>query len=610
MIGLLLYLVSRHSTRFQGAEFDFEGNFDALEGKLTKKPSRYWLIGFKDRRLESAYQNKVASLCPSVLRVITGYSCMLMFMVLNCATIAFTVPLLNEYIATEQELELTPQEVKHNQASVRRTFGIFALKAAAMVSAPLILGLGLTLYVHFSEKVKDKQFIYVIAEPATVVFVVLYYIVPLFDTAPETDTFYHQAYNIVFGINGFMVNYIISLIEQLVAFVLMGLPFYQFAEVCFFLALFTTLRFAEGRISYESVEFDYPDDDDSVGCGILALDNGQKIFAQGSVCTRLAEVVFATLAMGAVVIMVVFLLITAFDEYQHRKKFLSVKVIKLFRESKEKALIKQKEHQESLIDSIFPPAIAKDLIANQASDAEIDFSAGTRSFSRNSEWTLGRTLARMHQQVTILFTDIVGFTAMSQTCPPYEVMQFLHTLFVEFDNLIEIDSQLWKVETIGDAFMVASGLNVSENGDFGEAPEGETLKSVISCKPLDAAGSACAAVAFGKAALEVASMLVMPNDQKCQIRAGAHTGDVCSGVVGSRMPRYCLFGDTVNTASRMESTGLPGRLQISEDTYELVREGSESQWEQRGLVAVKGKGTMKTYITTLSKASTGSNHLE
>ena len=90
MIGLLLYLVSRHSTRFQGAEFDFEGNFDALEGKLTKKPSRYWLIGFKDRRLESAYQNKVASLCPSVLRVITGYSCMLMFMVLNCATIAFT----------------------------------------------------------------------------------------------------------------------------------------------------------------------------------------------------------------------------------------------------------------------------------------------------------------------------------------------------------------------------------------------------------------------------------------------------------------------------------------------------------------------------------------
>ena len=69
----------------------------------------------------------------------------------------------------------------------------------------------------------------------------------------------------------------------------------------------------------------------------------------------------------------------------------------------------------------------------------------------------------MHHQVTILFTDIVGFTAMSEQCPPYEVMHFLHLLFTEFDDLIEMDSELWKVETIGDAFMVASGLNVLES---------------------------------------------------------------------------------------------------------------------------------------------------
>ena len=273
-----------------------------------------------------------------------------------------------------------------------------------------------------------------------------------------------------------------------------------------------------------------------------------------------------------------------------------------------------------MIHSIFPKAIAKNLIAKSGKLEEGGSSSSIiRALSKRN--ILDSTLACMHQDITILFTDIVGFTSMSQTCQPFEVMSFLHNLFTDFDDLMEMDSQLWKVETIGDAFMVASGLGVTsseasmretmvnveyriDSDDTDQSMMSSTTKTVSIKSMRSSKGSerdvafdaARAAIIFGEAALSEALTHRMPNGEMCKIRVGAHTGDVVSGVVGSRMPRYCLFGDTVNTASRMESTGVPGRIQVSEATYEVLRDDSSFVWEDRGSVEIKGKGKMKAYL--------------
>ena len=280
-------------------------------------------------------------------------------------------------------------------------------------------------------------------------------------------------------------------------------------------------------------------------------------------------------------------------DISNRQNFINKKIIEALTRQREKTLLQQKEEHENLIHSIFPPAVAKGLIQKQ-SGQNLTVSPSRRDFGLG-HMNLGSLVAQMHQEVTILFTNIVGFTSMSQTVAPQQVMEFLHELFVQFDDLVGRDSLLWKVETIGDAFMVASGL---------DGVRTKSRASAIS-DPSSIGSSLCpatAAVLFGKSALAAARTLTMPNSMQCQIRAGVHTGDVCSGVVGTRMPRYCLFGDTVNTASRMESSGVPGRMQISEATHALVCGDDDFCWDERGFVEVKGKGKLKTYLLRESEA--------
>ncbi|GIM06901.1 hypothetical protein Vretimale_11130 [Volvox reticuliferus] len=195
-------------------------------------------------------------------------------------------------------------------------------------------------------------------------------------------------------------------------------------------------------------------------------------------------------------------------------------------------------------------------------------------------------LATWHPKVTVLFADIQGFTPMCKVLPARVVMAFLNTLFTRFDAMLDY-YRVYKVETIGDCYMVAGGL-IREDEDGMAAVQGGGHVDP------DQAGNV---FAFAKAMLRAAACVKLPTTgTPVRVRVGIHSGPVVSGVVGTRMPRFCLFGDTVNTASRMESTGVPGSIHVSEDTYDMLRH--EPGWQPTGGIEVKGKGLMRTHLWT------------
>ncbi|KAI8121971.1 hypothetical protein FF38_05671 [Lucilia cuprina] len=175
--------------------------------------------------------------------------------------------------------------------------------------------------------------------------------------------------------------------------------------------------------------------------------------------------------------------------------------------------------------------------------------------------------------VTIYFSDIVGFTAMSAESTPLQVVNFLNDLYTVFDRIIR-GYDVYKVETIGDAYMVVSGLPI-KNGD---RHAGEIAS--MSLELLQA--------------VKQHRIAHRPNEV-LKLRIGMHTGPVVAGVVGLTMPRYCLFGDTVNTASRMESNGEALKIHISSKCKDALDKLEGYITEKRGLVNMKGKGEVVTY---------------
>nr|VZH99418.1 unnamed protein product [Spirometra erinaceieuropaei] len=182
-------------------------------------------------------------------------------------------------------------------------------------------------------------------------------------------------------------------------------------------------------------------------------------------------------------------------------------------------------------------------------------------------------------EVSIYFSDIVGFTTISALSTPLQVVGLLNDLYTMFDATID-NYDVYKVETIGDAYMVASGLPIRN----GSRHAGE-----IAMMSLD--------LLSGCGTFKIRHMPNVP----LRLRIGLHTGPCVAGVVGLTMPRYCLFGDTVNTASKMESTGAAFRIHISLPFKELLDKMGGYTTEYRGTVELEGGIKMESYWLQNSK---------
>ncbi|XP_063060828.1 guanylate cyclase soluble subunit beta-2-like [Engraulis encrasicolus] len=184
----------------------------------------------------------------------------------------------------------------------------------------------------------------------------------------------------------------------------------------------------------------------------------------------------------------------------------------------------------------------------------------------------GKTVeAGEFQECTVLFSDVVTFTSICSQCEPLQIVLMLNSMYLKFDRLTTVHN-VYKVETIGDAYMVVGGVPI----------------------PVPSHAEQVANFALGM--IMAAKQVTNPITGKpIQIRVGLHSGPVLAGVVGQKMPRYCLFGDTVNIASRMESHGLPDKIHLSPTVYQALRHKGFVMCE-RGEVDVKGKGVMRTYF--------------
>jgi class 3 adenylate cyclase len=222
----------------------------------------------------------------------------------------------------------------------------------------------------------------------------------------------------------------------------------------------------------------------------------------------------------------------------------NIKLEKLVKQ-RTKELFAEKETSERLLLNVLPKNIAERLKKGES------------------------TIADSFHEVSVLFADIVGFTKLSQTISPQELVSRLNDLFTMFDK-IALDLNVEKIKTIGDCYMAVAGL------------------------PLERADHAILIIEMAKKMLSAIEDFNLRHNASLSVRIGINTGEVVAGVIGKHKFIYDLWGDAVNTASRMESHGVPGRIHLSESTYKALKD--KYDFESRGEMEIKGKGKMTTYL--------------
>ncbi len=205
----------------------------------------------------------------------------------------------------------------------------------------------------------------------------------------------------------------------------------------------------------------------------------------------------------------------------------------------------ERELSERLLLNVLPSSIAARLMAGE------------------------KLIADRFSNVTVLFADIAGFTQFSRENSPEELVALLDTIFSEFDTIAE-NNHLEKIKTIGDCYMLVGGLP--------EPSQDHTLRVAQAAKTMQ----------------QAVEYLNEKNQTNIAMRIGMHCGEVVAGVIGKKQFSYDLWGDTVNTASRMESHGKAGKIHCTEEVYQALKE--QCVFEERGQIEIKGKGMMRTWF--------------
>uniref|UniRef100_A0A915EG51 guanylate cyclase n=1 Tax=Ditylenchus dipsaci TaxID=166011 RepID=A0A915EG51_9BILA len=213
-----------------------------------------------------------------------------------------------------------------------------------------------------------------------------------------------------------------------------------------------------------------------------------------------------------------------------------------------KDLEEEKAKTDALLRECLPPSVATQLINGSTVDA------------------------REYAEATVMFSDVPGFQDIVPHCKPTDVVHLLNDLFTKFDRVVTLHD-VYKVETVGDSYMTVGGVPDSTDNH---------------CEKI-------CHLALGML-WKARSVLDPVNNQPLLVRCGIHSGNIVAGVVGQKMPRYCLFGDTVNTASRMESHSPAGRIHCSDAARVASQKTGRFEFVSRGIIPIKGKGLMQTYF--------------